>query len=249
MKPDLITVWPRAFDYPLFRELIVKNRDLFNKVIIVFTHNSVVRDYREFLKITHPDWTFCDTEQYISQPNWYTHAILEGLKESDKDKAWIREDDWVLFMEQDFIFNEGFLKRFLEQVKFLSFGGLSEPGRLYHFGCFAVKRRLIENTVKFFESFEVLNYKFDCFDFFILELTRLSNQHKSLDEMGFIRGDDYDHLSGLTHNYHLLDIGKYELMTGKEKLRQYNDLSNGVTINIDYSWIAQMIKMKEVLDA
>jgi len=238
MKPDLITLWPIAFDYPLFREQVVKNRQHFNKVIIVFTHNSVVRDYRTFLKATHPDWTFCDTEHLKQKPNWYTTAINEGLKYSSSE--------WVLFMEQDFIYNDTFIPKFLQDIAFFSYGGLCEGKRL-HFGCFAVKRYLISKTQKFFESIDTLNYSFDCFDFFTCELQILSNMYTTLDALGFKREDDYDHLSGLTQNYHLLDIDKPELITGKIKLKEYNLQAINAGVQQDSIWMTQMLRMKEVL--
>lgn len=238
MKPDIICAWPISFDYPLFREQVVKNRQHFNKVIIVFTHNSKVRDYRDFLKAAHPDWTFCDTEHLQQKPNWYTNAIHEGLKAS--------KSEWVLFLEQDFIYNDTFMPKFLHDVAYYSFGGLQDGQRL-HFGCMAIKRALLDKTYGFFESIDMVGRRFDCFDFVMCELQLMTKMWTNLENLGFKREVDFDHLSGLTQNYHLLDINKPELITGRKALKKYNEQALAVSTQTSSTWMTQMLKMREVL--
>lgn len=238
MKPDVICVWPIAFDYPLFREQIVKNRKLFNKVIIVFTHNSLVRDYRKFLKSTHPDWTFCDTEHLKQKPNWYTNAIHEGVKAS--------RNKWILFLEQDFIYSDTFMPKFLKDIALYNFGGLQDAKRL-HFGCMAIKRKLLSKTHGYFESFDTVMYRFDCFDFIMCELQLMTKLWANLEKLGFKQGVDFDHLSGLTQNYHILDINKPELITGRKKLKEYNQQSINADVRTHKTWITHMLKMKKEL--
>lgn len=219
IKPDIICVWPIAFDYPLWRHVVTKNRHYFDKVIISFTYNNLDRDFRQFLKNTHPDFTLVDTGNNQS-PYWYHSAIIEALNNS--------HSDWILFSEQDFIYDDNFIKNLLEKtlINNLDFACLVEGSNRKHFGCFLIKKSLILQTTQFFD--QVMNL--DCFDRFTIECSQLTKKWMTLEELGFVRGLNYDHLNGLTHNYYLFTQKIFNLITGKDKFIKYN--KNSIEANI-----------------
>ena len=228
IKPDFLCVWPRAFDYPLFRKFIVTNRNAFGKVIISFTHNNVDRDYRRFLKKTHPDWTFVDAK---NPTDWYNDAVNIAVDASNSK--------YILFMEQDFICNSLFLNNLLIRAKDFGMVAYNQSGR-YHMACCLVKRNKIEETHRFFGQYA--DYRLDCFDFFMAEM-RLQPSYCDLEKLG-LQMYEYIHLNGLTHNYRLAIEGQLDLIFNMDEFKEYNDRSLEVDIKQTKSWIKIMKKIK-----
>ena len=221
-------VWPLAFDYPLARKMIEDNRDLFNKVIISFTSNSVERDYRKLLINLHPDFTFIQPE-YIK--HWYNDALTGAIKGV--------KSDWVLFLEQDFLYNRKELKKLLRYGKQYEFVALQQGERL-HLGCALIKKELIDKTLGYFGDFP--RYHLDCFDFFFAELLVLAGDNwASLDKI--MAG--YKHLNGLTQNLHLSLQGKYDDVTDKKEFKKYLKLCSKIKEKKIVEWDKLMSKILE----
>ena len=81
-KPDVIVVWPRNCDYPLWRKFIHENRSRFGKVIIVFMETNQGDDYRAFIKSTlSPNlYAIYDSPTPQGYEDWRNVAVCEGLK-------------------------------------------------------------------------------------------------------------------------------------------------------------------------
>jgi glycosyltransferase involved in cell wall biosynthesis len=225
IKPDIITVWPRAYDYPFWRWSIKKNRQLFNQVIVTFTHNSVERDFREFIKTNHPDFTYVENEEYRQDEGWYGTAVNNALDAST--------GKWVLFLEQDFIYEEDFLERLFSDIQDVDFIAYQQTKRL-HPACFLVKKEMVNRTHRFFDPI----YNMDCFDFFANENVIISkNNFLTLEHMGFNDPEDYHHLNGLTHNYYLLSLGKKQEITNMEEFKKYNQMCKTLSVEHNKEWM------------
>lgn len=219
IKPDAIVAWPRAFDYPQFRELLVKNRDSFGEVIITFTDNSTDRDLREFFKKTHPDFTFVNPTP--NSPSWYHDAINRALDESNSK--------WVLFLEQDFWFSDDFMERFLTLASDSVFSCLLFGKRL-HPACYLCRKKDINRTTRIFNAMNTSKVALDNFDLFAIEMEAVAGGNfQTLSSLGFVDGKDYHHMSGLTQNYELVLKNKYDLLTGKKEFKDYNEKCMNLT--------------------
>jgi len=213
-KSDVICIWPLAYDYPLFRKQLERDRDLFGKVIISFTHNDESNDYRNFLTEKYPDWTFVDSHE--GKSDWYDEAVNGALRASDSEL--------VLFLEQDFTY-----RRFLVEqlLNFLSgpygtktdFICYREGGKRLHLSFFLARRSCIEKTSKFFGIKP--DSKIDNFDFFTKEMEDRAYIGRFLDEYPWaIPGRDYYHMNGLTHSLRLHREGK-EIYYKPEEFKKY----------------------------
>jgi len=90
---DIVTVWPRGIDYPLYRQFIKQNRSQFNKVIIVFTESWNGNDFRDWIKKDMSDCVFMDSPNEAG--DWRNIATNTALTVSDSSD--------ILFLEQDFM--------------------------------------------------------------------------------------------------------------------------------------------------
>jgi molybdopterin-guanine dinucleotide biosynthesis protein A len=218
IKPDLIVIWPYAFDYPRFREFVVRNRSKFNKVIVSFTNNSVKYDFRNFYTKAYKDWTFVNS----SGPFWYHDAIVAALKAV--------ESTWVLFMEQDFLCTDLFLEELLATGRDFDFSCYLENERL-HLCCFLTRMDLINKTSKFFAHIPERNL--DNFDLFTQEMKDLSNRTWTFSD---VDNDQVKHLSGLTQNYQVIQNGNPEQITNPREFWKYNQLCMRAKVPIPHQW-------------
>jgi len=233
IKPDLIVVWPIAYDYPIFRELIADNRNLFGKVIISFAHNCVERDYRQFLKNTHTDFTFVES---MADKHWYDDAISIALDEV--------KSKWVMFMEQDFVCDRKFLVELLKKASDYHFVSLREDQR-FHFGCFVAKMKYIKATHRYFGH--IPDAHLDCFGLFVAELILMSMGKYAA--LGELKLEGYKHLSGLTHNYTLMSDGE-PAVGGAEalaSLKEYNERCIHAKVLQNTQWIELLKKFNSTL--
>lgn len=224
IKPDLIFIWPRAFDFPVVRAFIVRNRHLFDQVIISFTHNSVDRDYRKFLRDVHPDFTFVDS---TADKNWYDDAVNIALNQV--------KSRYVLFMEQDFICSDKFIEDLLSVGDKYDFIAL-EQGRRLHLGCLLTQMVIINHTVRYFGTCPRSNL--DCFDLFTAELEALCRQRGTTIDNAVL--GDYQHLNGLVHNYSLFTSNRLELITDLPSFKKYNQSCLDASISKHESWVKIM---------
>ena len=206
IKPDVITIYPFAYDYPVWRELITKNRHFFNQVIISFTYNDVSRDYREFLKENHKDFTFIDNG---GSSEWYDGAINSALEAV--------KSDYVLFLEQDFYFTPKFLNKtfkIIEETDFICW----EQNTRFHLAYFLTTMRAIDQTSRYFQ--DVPRYRLDCFDLFCAEMLVRSGDFTT-----FTGYKNCGHLNGLTHNLRLGIEGNIENIYEPDKFKNYLEKS------------------------
>jgi hypothetical protein len=237
IRPDVITVWPVAFDYPEWRYQISRDRSKFKKVIMALTHNSRQNDFRPFLMDNYKDFTFVDLEPFINKDKWYHYAINEALNASN--------GEWVLFLEQDFWYSDTFMERFLSLCDNYDYCFLEADARP-HLACFAVKRHLIEQTIKYFYTLSTKRYLYDCFDLFTTELQALSRNFNTLEGLGFVDGVDYHHMSGLTQNIHVSLNGRAQSITNREKFKAYNYRCMSYKIPQEAKWMEVMRKIDQL---
>lgn len=207
---DLIVSWPRHTDYPLWRQQIHDNRDLFAKVIVVFTDMNVQKDYREWIKMVmkDDDISFVDSDPVASPDDWRNIAVNTGLKYSDSE--------WVFFTEQDFFWREGFwdaVKVYMADADVVS---VDVDGRM-HPCCIFIKRKLLnEHTRKDFGVVPNMS------DHFSKIQEDLQDQPKEWMPAGL-----YTHMSGLSQNMFLLTCRKFfgkdprEVMTYPKEFKKY----------------------------
>lgn len=221
VKPSVVIVWPRAFDYPLFRDFLARNRSLFGQVIISFTDNSVERDVRKFLKWAHPDFTFVSQ---IAVKSWYNEAVNSALE--------MVTGEWVLFLEQDFICTDEFLKLLLENAEKYDFVCHAEGKRL-HLACMITKMASINKTHRFFD--QMPRYNMDCFGLFFAEMEVLFENGATLDKI-FDTG--YTHLNGLTHNFYLALHGQIKNVVNPNAFETYLRVGKNTNVVKHQEWEA-----------
>lgn len=186
-RADLIVTHPRDIYYPYFVQLINRNRDLFDRVIVIMTQTSSDRDYT------------ADVTQYLinsavilkvpdTTPDWRNNAIREGLRYTLSDA--------VLFWEQDFLVKPGFFEELLAGLDKHDAIGF-ESGNRYHPACLLVKNELLNKTDK---DFSVETDIGDHFYGFTKQLKEYGDC-ATLDQIG-LEGQ-YHHLAGLTQNFRL----------------------------------------------
>lgn len=190
MKVDLIVIHPKDMYYPWWSLAVQENLKLFNKVIIVMT--SVVRhvsyeDYTSYLKQEIPQAIILEPE-FIQDKDWRDVATNEALKHSD--------GDWVLFLEQDFLFNKGFLEKLFDKAKDHDAIGILQDNR-FHPCCFLVKRLVLDLTSKDFSA------KPPEGDHFYKISQEIKDNFQWVSFFGAELFTGYVHISGLSHNFTL----------------------------------------------
>lgn len=186
-RADLIVSCPKDIYYPYFVELINKNRDLFDRVIVVMTQTASDRDYTA--DITQNLLNSSIILKYEDKtPDWRNNAVNEGLK--------YLVSDAVLFWEQDFLVKKGFFERLIEGLHSHDAIGF-EDGNRFHPACLLVKSELLEKTNK---DFSVDTDVGDHFYKFTKQLKK-HGDCATLDQIG-LEGQ-YQHLAGLSQNFRL----------------------------------------------
>lgn len=184
ITPDILMVWPLHLDYPLNRYLMEKYKDYFRSITIVFSDHHMDVNYSNFIRDTMPFANFVEFEN--KDKDWRNGAVNAGLDA-------IPTDGHVLFLEQDFLFTEDFLKIVLK--------GNPYPVTYFHEGnrihpAFAlVKRILVDETNRDFSAYP------DTYgDHFAKFFEELGNGI-TIDELGAKNRKDYYHLNGLSQEY------------------------------------------------
>jgi hypothetical protein len=194
MKPDVIVVWPRNCDYPLWRQMIRDNRERFNEVIIVFMETNAGDDYKEFVKTA----MFQDHVLFVQSPtptadqDWRDVAIKAALLQS-------LHSEWLWFTEQDFFPKENFFEEAETGTKRENIGyiGVQDGARLHPCSLF-IKRSVLNQTKR---NFGIVKDVSDHFGQIQRDLENMSN--------GLIQSPDrYTHMAGLSHNMRLLYCGE-----------------------------------------
>lgn len=179
---DIICCNPRDCLYPWFMRKMNNERHRFGKIIVIMTQQATEYNFTNYIKDNIKDVTII--EEYVDDgKDWRNAAITEALKISDGDR--------ILFLEQDFLFDQDFLDRTLSiDANTIGF----YQGDRLHPAFLLVKRFILEKTRK---DFSVDPDKGDHF----------SKLTKDLREIGgiYLLPDDnsWYHLAGLTQNYRM----------------------------------------------
>mgnify|MGYP001589906492 FL=1 len=177
--------------YPQWMYRMNKDRDLFGKIIVMMTQKSDDRDYTDYLK-SHIKAQVISEYRHDS-PDWRDSAIKEALFETRGDR--------VLFLEQDFIVEDGFFKKLFEldydlgsDYKYVTIGLMD--GNRFHPACLLVKQTAIARTRR---DFSVDTDVGDHFYKFSQDLEKIGNW-VSLKNLNLPKNE---HISGLTQNFRL----------------------------------------------
>ena len=226
IKPDLIAIYPRHADYPIFRDQIARYRNHFDKVIVMFQYfNTTTKDFMMFVaaELNKHDVMCYETGLNSHQrPDWRDHSTNIALSMS--------ESSHVLFIEQDFlIYNDALLPEVFAAGNDVC---LVENHERLHPAFMLISRENINRTSLDFAVGE----GYDHFGRFTKELSTLGHSFINLEDMGFIRKKDFDHLAGLTYNHDQILAGNEHLYRPEDfciYLQQCLDSS----ITLDEEWV------------
>lgn len=244
IKPDVIVLWPTAYDYPVFRNQINKYRELFGKIIVPVNRNSVVRNLLPWLIETNPSFTFVDPSNEPNQEMWYNACIKRALKESTSE--------YVLFTEQDFVISND---KLLPEIFSSQFDVVHYQHKKFrHPYFFLTKRSLIDKTS---QHFDIVVDKKDQFEQFENEIATLTNNIEIVNNIA--TEEDCYHIGGITFVYHIADMIKFD---GKsygdilplirynrkinERIRKYNLDSLNLNIPQHPQWIDVMERTEKM---
>lgn len=191
--PDLLCVWPKNCDYPLWRKFIHEERARFNNVIVVFTETNWGNDYCYFLsrEMYKDDVTSILSATVKSFGHWCEDwrnvAVNTGLDFFDAQ--------WLWFTEMDFIPQEGFWKFVHSRPE--SVIAAYYANRM-HPCCIFAKWDAIKKTSG---NFSAIPDKADHFAIFQQDIEALGIPACKIPEKY------YEHLNGFTHNFRLVADG------------------------------------------
>lgn len=186
-QPDVIVAWPAFCDFPLWREQIVRCRDDYGRVLVVFTRNINARtDYSDWLRENFDGAEFFEAE--VRGHDWRDSAVNTALARSTSD--------WVLFTEPDFIYSRPQYRLIDSKIEAVRAAGIPcETGRWHPCFLFA-NRRDINDTSLDFSAGE----KGDHF-------SQFSHDLNGIVAVTDVSGEWYWHLRGLTEAHHKIDQG------------------------------------------
>lgn len=184
ITPDILVTWPLHLDFPLFRFKMMRYKEYFRSLTIVFSNHYQERDYSNFIRANMPSAHF--VEYKGDKADWRNGAVNAGLDT-------MPDNGHVLFMEQDFMWNDRFLDKVLpNKYKFIYF----TEGERVHPAFALVDRKLVDKTSRDFSAYPDTDNK-DHFGKFFDEF--MTGIH--VDELGVTSKVDYYHLNGLSQNY------------------------------------------------
>ena len=198
MKPDVIISQPDNTDFPAWRDFIYQNRDHFNQVIVCICKANASPNLTNFLReeLTSHNIFVINQPNIGSGESWYSKSVRESLRHAKSAR--------ILFLEQDFIiWNKDFLPTVLaNKAPLIGFKDVYTRNDRLHPAFLLVDKAILEKTSM---DFSVQN-GLDHFGQFSRELEALVPT-VSLEEIGFKRDVDWEHLAGLTSNYYLVVSG------------------------------------------
>lgn len=226
ITPDILVVQPLHLDFPLWRCNMVKYKDYFRSLTIVFSNHYQEKDYSNFIRVQLPFAKF--VEYKGDKADWRNGAVNAGLDS-------MPDNGYVLFMEQDFFWkDEKFLKTVFSINEIFGMPPINvitfSEDRRTHPAFAVVKREIVNKTRRDFSAVPPQGDHFHNFfnDIFLGEpgkrLYNLSGgTNYTLSEMSKIitYKEDYYHLNGLSQNYHNYKLG--ELFYQEDQFLAYND--------------------------
>lgn len=219
VKPDLITVWPKNNDYPLWRKQIEVMQGVFNKIIIVFMETNQGHDYRDFVRSQMPFATFVEQHKLVPGEDWRDACVKDALA--------VSTSEWIWFTEEDFFVGPGFwesVNRFLQMGSEVF--GVFDQTRL-HPCCIFIARKLLEKTSK---NFGIKSGEYDHFGQIQLDLAAMKIP------VGEIFHNTCYHMAGLSSNWTLAASGD----TPNYKIELFRDYINQCFTcgsNLDPEWV------------
>lgn len=210
IKPDVIAVNPTHIDFPMFRYQIRQYRNLYNKVIIVFSEHYTGQNLQQSIQqaMQQDQITFLNPCNPTGR-DWRDAAVHNALQYSDASH--------VLFLEQDFIINSShLLEEAFKQSSTVGFKETDLP-RLHPAFLFMSRDNLNKTSCNFAAN----PPHWDHFGQIEVDLKLLNCPIAELEEMNFTSPDDWEHLAGLVHNYTLL-INNQPVTYHLERFQEYN---------------------------
>lgn len=209
MKPDAIICHPRDLLYPWWMDRMNKDRDLFDKVIIVMTQSNGDADYSSYILNNIERCTVIEKYDYDGI-DWRQSALKRALVASGSE--------FVLFMEQDFLVEDGFWDEFIKQGKEYNSVGFVDGNR-FHPACLLVRRDVLDRTRK---DFSVDPDVGDHFKKFSDDLMGIGG-HANMRDMKLPR---WYHMAGLSQNFRLKENWYqprefYTYLVGSHRLEQH----------------------------
>lgn len=197
-KIDLISQVCIYNDYPIYRQLLAKYRDKFNKIILYPSRHHGVIDCEEFLKKTFPEtWVTGHTI------DWTTPGIDWRQVETEPCVE-LSDAEWILFMEQDFFVDDWdkFWKDIEIAMKYSDMIGWWNPSVFpYIHPCFLlIKRELLDKTQKDFRAHPEID-GCDHFAMLTRDTEKLSANITKLQDLGWKDWENAFHMGGLTYPY------------------------------------------------
>lgn len=203
VKPNIIVTYPIHLDYPLWRYNMVKYQDYFNSLVIVLSNHHMGVDYSNFIRVQLPFANFIEAKG--KDPDWRNGTVNEGLD-------LLPLDGHVLFLEQDFLFTEGFLEKVLSDWHDVIY---FTEGKRIHPAFALVKRELIDKTSRDFSAYP--DTYGDHFSKFFSELVL----GKNITELGGIDRENYFHMNGLSQEY--MNFRNSQPFYNKDNFTYYNN--------------------------
>ncbi len=187
IKPDLIVLWPKDVYYPYFVARINKDRELFEKIIIVITEGNLPMNFTQNIKGSFKKCMVLEPDilnMTAGGKDWRSEAINFALSKS--------VSNYILFFEQDFLVRNGFFEELFSLVAPDVVG--FEDGNRFHPACLLIRKDILNMTRKDFGAYPPEGDHFSA-------LTSDLKKFCQWDKLENIKG--WHHISGLTHNYRI----------------------------------------------
>lgn len=244
-KIDIISQICVFNDYPIYRQLIRKYRNKFNKVILYPSRHHGQVDLEEFLKRSLPEtWVTGHTIDWTTPNIDWRQAETEPCLE-------LSSSEWILFLEQDFFVKDWDI--LFEQVESLMeesdlIGWWQDSAFSYVHPCFLlIKRSLLEKTKKDFRAHPEIN-GCDHFAMITHDALELGAKIITLQGLGYTPWEDAFHLGGLTYPYQ--DFKGDDTIFGvgsPEAFRTYNYYAAKAPVEQSLDWLDLSSRVEAVL--
>jgi len=197
IKPDLIAVWAKNNDFPMWRDFIDNNMARFRKVFVVIMEPNQGFDYSEFFtkELEAIGVTVLKSPLLKPGEDWRDVAIKEALKHS--------KSSWIWFTEQDFFPKKGF---FDEVGSFQKMGcqvvSAYQENRMHPCSIF-IRREILDSLKKL--DFGIVPDQLDHFGMIQKQL------ESRVIAIGKLNPKFYFHFNGFSHNWKLISLGGFAI--------------------------------------
>lgn len=197
MNIDIVSQICVYNDNPIFRQLIQRHRNKFNKVILYASRHHGVIDLEEFWRRVFPE-TWVSTEIDWTKPgvDWRQEETIPLIEKSDSE--------WILFMEADFFVDDWDklwrdVEKAMQDADMIGWYDNNVP--FYIHPCFLlIKRELLEKTQKDFRAHPEIEGS-DHFAQITKDVEKMGKTIIKLQDLGWKAWENAFHLGGLTYPY------------------------------------------------